>query len=248
MMMVIRLHICICVVVTLVSCHSRADRQYHPNAWIKISQGRFSRDIVDRLSDRLFLNNEAATESHSRGRCTESSKGSSLNIDLTRYENQVLHKYQRVKSIFKEPLLLKSMYLPLACISTALFNRCLTTKHTSTKKTSKYNHHNRMRPHQVVGRVLTFWSRAGPIIAHYQWTRVCFSLQKTCTREYRDVVYDKLHDRYAPKALGIVLNMKGNSLTRLFFINCLSAHIALEIIFTRLSSGWTSFSYTQGYL
>ena len=72
-------------------------------------------------------------------------------------------------------------------------------------------HRNLMRPHQILGRVFTFWSRAGPIIAHYQLTRAYFTIvkRKTYTREYRDVVYDKLHDRYAPIALGIILDMKG---------------------------------------
>jgi hypothetical protein len=87
-----------------------------------------------------------------------------------------------------------------------IFKTSETTGNCSTKH---YYYNQKLKPHQIVARVLTFWSRAGPIIAHYQWTRAWFSLRNGCTREYRDLIYDKLHDRYAPRALDIILDMKG---------------------------------------
>lgn len=61
---------------------------------------------------------------------------------------------------------------------------------------------------EAVKRALFFWVHAGPIVAHYKFTR--WYLHKTnAPLERRDRVYNSLHDRYCDKCIDIALHLKG---------------------------------------
>ena len=57
-------------------------------------------------------------------------------------------------------------------------------------------------------RAVYFWTRAGPIIAHYKFTRSWLEWRKA-DRPTRDVAYERLHNRYAGPALDLVLHLRG---------------------------------------
>ena len=169
----------------------------HPTSWKLIHKEQKTKPSHKITKDICLSSLEKRLVSRNRDQHIEHSLDD--NDDITK----------NIKSIVTERKLLKSVFLPMTSISTAIFNRCIVLPNHVSRKEPHYLHNHRMKPHQVLGRVVTFWSRAGPIIAHYQWTRAWFSLRNTSTRQYRDIVYDKLHDRYAPKALDIILDMKG---------------------------------------
>ena len=93
----------------------------------------------------------------------------------------------------------------------------------------KFNvHTQKMNPGQVVTRTLTFWKKATPIIAHYKFIQTWLAFQRRrmtminrrmgtvsneidlkLERQHRDDIYDRLHERYAPIALEIILEMRG---------------------------------------
>lgn len=57
-------------------------------------------------------------------------------------------------------------------------------------------------------RSIIFWSQAFPIYAHYRFEE--WRLKRNqATEEEEDKVYDELHDKYAPKAMEIILQMGG---------------------------------------
>lgn len=65
---------------------------------------------------------------------------------------------------------------------------------------------------EAVNRAMYFWVNAGPIIAHYKFTR--WYLGKTkAPLERRDQVYNKLHEKYCGKSMEIALHLKGTLLT-----------------------------------
>ena len=61
---------------------------------------------------------------------------------------------------------------------------------------------------EPVRRAVYFWVNAGPIVAHYKFTKWWLGT-RTTTREHRDAVYGRLHNRYCQPALNVVLNLKG---------------------------------------
>jgi hypothetical protein len=61
---------------------------------------------------------------------------------------------------------------------------------------------------EAVSRAFYFWSHAGPIVAHYKFTR--WFLRKTkAPLEKRDQVYNALHDKYCQQSIDIALHLKG---------------------------------------
>jgi hypothetical protein len=61
---------------------------------------------------------------------------------------------------------------------------------------------------EAIRRALYFWIHAGPIVAHYKFTR--WHLSKTrAPLEKRDRVYNALHNKYCHKSLAIALTLKG---------------------------------------
>lgn len=57
-------------------------------------------------------------------------------------------------------------------------------------------------------RAIYFWFHAGPVVAHYKFTR--WYLEKTkAPLEKRDLVYNSLHDKYCIPCLDIALHLKG---------------------------------------
>lgn len=71
-----------------------------------------------------------------------------------------------------------------------------------------HSHAKKMSPLEVVSRVASFWKSTGGLICHYKFTQAWLTLNKIDKAE-RDEIYEKLHDRYAPRALDIILNMRG---------------------------------------
>eukprot|EP00536_Pseudo-nitzschia_multiseries_P015571 jgi/Psemu1/263057/estExt_Genewise1Plus.C_9130003 len=61
---------------------------------------------------------------------------------------------------------------------------------------------------EAVRRATAFWRRCGPMVAHYKFTKWWLRASKA-PLERRDAVYQKLHDRYAPTAYGVALDLKG---------------------------------------
>ena len=57
-------------------------------------------------------------------------------------------------------------------------------------------------------RAAYFWTRAGPIVAHYKWTRKWLEW-RGADRPTRDRAYEELHNRYAGPALDLVLHLRG---------------------------------------
>jgi hypothetical protein len=61
---------------------------------------------------------------------------------------------------------------------------------------------------EALNRAVHFWVKAGPIVAHYKFTR--WWLRKTkAPLEKRDAVYNILHNRYCNPSLNIALDLKG---------------------------------------
>lgn len=61
---------------------------------------------------------------------------------------------------------------------------------------------------ESVSRALYFWFHAGPVVAHYKFTR--WYLQQTrAPLEKRDIVYNSLHDKYCNRCFNIALSLKG---------------------------------------
>jgi aarF domain-containing kinase len=59
---------------------------------------------------------------------------------------------------------------------------------------------------QPIRRALYFWSRAGPIVAHYRFTQ--WWIQKY-PKEDRDQIYERLHNAYCQPSLQICLHLQG---------------------------------------
>lgn len=59
-----------------------------------------------------------------------------------------------------------------------------------------------------IRRAFYFWTHAGPIIAHYKFTKRWLAFRHA-DRETRDRVYEELHDRYSGPALDLVLHLRG---------------------------------------
>jgi aarF domain-containing kinase len=85
--------------------------------------------------------------------------------------------------------------------------------HAATSSYSKdhhlsHLHAKKMSPIEVVSRVASFWKSTGGLICHYKFTQAWVALKKI-DKPKRDEIYERLHDRYAPQALDIILNMRG---------------------------------------
>ena len=130
----------------------------------------------------------------------------------------------------------KSIGLPLVVVSAVSLNLLRTSPaHASTKNRS-YKHAKKMKPQEIISRTLSFWRQATPIILHYKFTQIWLDLHsrqshlvesdhdlidcdrivrfgpltmKYYDRQKRDEIYEKLHSRYADKALDIILEMRG---------------------------------------
>mgnify|MGYP006345002021 FL=1 len=61
---------------------------------------------------------------------------------------------------------------------------------------------------EPIQRALYFWKHAGPIIAHYKFTKWWLNVQKVHGVQ-RDAIFEELHDRYAQPALDIALHLTG---------------------------------------
>ena len=61
---------------------------------------------------------------------------------------------------------------------------------------------------EAIRRAAYFWRTAGPMIGHYKWTQWWLGVSHA-ERPHRDVVYERLHNRYAEPALQIVVHLKG---------------------------------------
>ena len=92
------------------------------------------------------------------------------------------------------PLLIKTMTLPSS-------NRLLLTA-TLAGAIAKCWHSEAFR------RAAYFWTTAGPMIGHYKWTQWWLGVSRA-ERHHRDAVYERLHNRYADPALGVVTHLKG---------------------------------------
>lgn len=66
----------------------------------------------------------------------------------------------------------------------------------------------RLQTSEPMRRSLYFWRTAGPIVAHYKFTKRYLKYKKV-DRARRDEIYESLHNRYAPAALNLVLHLKG---------------------------------------
>ena len=61
---------------------------------------------------------------------------------------------------------------------------------------------------EPIQRALYFWKHAGPIIAHYKFTKWWLNVQKVHGVQ-RGMIFEELHDRYAQPALDIALHLTG---------------------------------------
>ena len=87
-----------------------------------------------------------------------------------------------------------------------------TTPTTTTTTSSMQQYHDKMKWEEVIGRSFYFWRKSGPIICHYRWAQLWMNVimkKKYSDKEKRDVIYQQLHQRYAPHTLQIILDMKG---------------------------------------
>lgn len=130
----------------------------------------------------------------------------------------------------------KSIGLPLVAISAVSLNLLRTSPAYASTKNRTYKHSKKMKPQEILSRTLSFWRQATPIILHYKFTQVWLDLHsrqshlietdddligsdrivrygpltmKYYDRKKRDEIYEKLHSRYADKALDIILEMRG---------------------------------------
>jgi len=66
-----------------------------------------------------------------------------------------------------------------------------------------------LRSQETVRRCFYFWSNAGPIVAHYKIAQFVMDHVTKPEKEYRDKVYERLHDKYSQPSLSITLHLKG---------------------------------------
>ena len=85
--------------------------------------------------------------------------------------------------------------------------------------------HKKMKPHEVVYRVMKFWMRTGPLILHYQFCRFWMNRIKRYDDNSKEVIYQRLHKRYSPQALEIILDMKGETSFRIKWQLFYEAHL-----------------------
>ena len=89
--------------------------------------------------------------------------------------------------------------------------------------------HKKMKPHEVVYRVMKFWVKTGPLIVHYQFSRFWMTQIRRYDETRKEIVYERLHERYSPQALEILLDMKGE-----FFLE-MEPHVFYKQFDTRLT-------------
>jgi hypothetical protein len=100
---------------------------------------------------------------------------------------------------------------------------------------------------QSVRRAASFWFHAGPIVAHYKFTKWWLTKTKA-PLEKRNLVYNSLHDNYCNQALQIALNLKGLYVKvriGLLYIQTVSKHI---LLLTREQSPLRPLSLPKWYL
>jgi hypothetical protein len=133
--------------------------------------------------------------------------------------------------LINKPLLV----LPTAAAAISLGISIL--RPTTVHAYSKHEHSKKMKPQEVIMRTLTFWKRAAPIILHYKFTQTWLYFHskphhriiKSDNDEHDnndkrpslpwkfqyynqqriDDIYKTLHDKHAPEALEIILQMRG---------------------------------------
>jgi aarF domain-containing kinase len=121
--------------------------------------------------------------------------------------------YQYASSIPTFGVYCASIYVAQKCLftipiitRTALSASSSNLKHPSL---SANYHKEHMSKSERVSRAFRFWRKAGPIIFHYKFTKAWVNQVRRYDKDQRDVIYDKLHDRYAPLVLEIILDLKG---------------------------------------
>jgi hypothetical protein len=62
---------------------------------------------------------------------------------------------------------------------------------------------------ETLRRCFYFWTKAGPIVAHYKLTQFWMEHVTKPEKAHRDSVYERLHDKYSQPSLRIVLHLKG---------------------------------------
>jgi aarF domain-containing kinase len=67
----------------------------------------------------------------------------------------------------------------------------------------------KVRTSEPIQRSIYFWTRAGPIVFQYKLTKWWFVTHPTITRMERDIVYERLHNKYAPVTYQIILHLRG---------------------------------------
>jgi aarF domain-containing kinase len=67
----------------------------------------------------------------------------------------------------------------------------------------------KVRKSEPIQRSIYFWTRAGPVVLHYKFTKWWFTTHPTINRIDRDIVYERLHNRYAPITYQIILHLRG---------------------------------------
>ena len=67
----------------------------------------------------------------------------------------------------------------------------------------------KVRTSEPIQRSIYFWTRAGPIVFHYKFTKWWFVTHPSINRIERDVVYERLHNKYAPLTYQIILHLRG---------------------------------------
>jgi len=63
--------------------------------------------------------------------------------------------------------------------------------------------------HKVIRRSAIFWKNVAPIIIHYKFAKMWMNRVKSYDKEERDVVYERLHEMYAPEARNVICELRG---------------------------------------
>ena len=59
-----------------------------------------------------------------------------------------------------------------------------------------------------IRRAVYFWMHAGPVVAHYKFAQWWLEISNA-SLEKRDLVYDKLHNKYSQPTMDLILQLKG---------------------------------------
>ena len=119
------------------------------------------------------------------------------------------HQIMNVRNSVITYLPFWSIQITIAAVATTSGIHLLNLANRKRKQFQRNNKKGlKLAPTNQYLRAITFWSKAGPIVAHYKFTKKWLKFQNY-PLEKRDEIWNQLHDEHAPQAYGILIQFRG---------------------------------------